>query len=173
MAPDTFDGQTTAYVPRAISLVLPAVVQNEWGKHLEAVDSAATFALKAEQESGSGASKLSICGFCFGGGVACRYAQFRRELVNSCGVFYGKPLTDGAAGLPPVYAVFGGRDSQFPPATVDAFERLLRESDVPTEFRRYPEQAHAFVRDVEAVRTAGDAQDAWQGWLSFCQREQD
>jgi len=42
------------------------------------------------------------------GGLAVRYAQQEPAKVGACGVFYGKPLTEGARGLPPVFAVFGG-----------------------------------------------------------------
>ena len=45
MAPDTYGGQATGFVPRAISLVLPAVIQGLWNQHLRAVDSAVAFAL--------------------------------------------------------------------------------------------------------------------------------
>ena len=45
IAPDTYGGQTTGFVPRAISLVLPAVIQGRWDQHLRAVDSAVAFAL--------------------------------------------------------------------------------------------------------------------------------
>lgn len=171
IAPDTFGGQTTGWVPRAISLVVPAVVSGKWGPHLAAVDSAVDYALALAPSTPSAgrACKVAICGFCFGGGLAVRYAQQEPAKVGACGVFYGKPLTEGARGLPPVYAVFGGKDSQFPPEQVDSFEALLASSAVVNEFRRYPDQAHAFVSGVEAVQEEGDARDAWEGWLAFCQ----
>ena len=62
-----------------------------------------------------------------------------------------------------------GKDSQFPPEQVDGFEVLLKENAVVNEFRRYPDQAHAFVSGVEAVQEEGDARDAWEGWIDFCQ----
>jgi len=172
VAPDTFGGQTTGFVPRAISLVLPAVVQGRWDPHLRAVDSAVDFALEdAKREGGGGQEQVAICGFCFGGGVAVRYGQMRPQRVRACGVFYGKPISEGAEELPPVFAVFGGKDSQFPPQMVDDFELLLRTSDVPCQFKRYPAMGHAFVRDVAAVREEGsEAKDAWEGWLSFCRQ---
>ena len=123
----------------------------------------------ARSEDGGGQDQVAICGFCFGGGVAVRYAQLQPQFVKACGVFYGKPISEGAEGLPPVYAVVGGKDSQFPPEMVDDFEVLLKASAVPSEFRRYPGMGHAFVRDVAAVKEEGsEAKDAWEGWLSFC-----
>jgi carboxymethylenebutenolidase len=171
IAPDTYGGQTTNWIPRAISLVLPAVTRGQWDPHLRAVNSAVSYALEAQQNAEL--SKVSICGFCFGGGVAARYAQQHPERVRACGIFYGKPLTDDASGMPPVYAVFGGQDTQFSPQVVDEFEGLLRSSGVETEFRRYPDQGHAFVSDVGSVRQGGDAQNAWEGWLAFCQKHEE
>ena len=68
-----------------------------------------------------------------------------------------------------VCEVFGNKDGQFPPDVVDKFEMELERCGVQTEFRRYSNQGHAFVRDRDAVRS-GDAKDAWEGWLAFCDR---
>ena len=42
------------------------------------------------------------------GGLSIRYARMSPHKVAACGVFYGKPVTEGVGGLPPTYAVFGG-----------------------------------------------------------------
>lgn len=94
-------GATTTYVPRAISLVLPAAIGDKWEPHLQAVDSAVDWALS---QPGVDPEKVYVAGFCFGGGVAVRYSQWRPEKVKACGVFYGKPVTQASTDLPPVYA---------------------------------------------------------------------
>ena len=98
-------GATTSYVPRAISLVLPAAVQDDWESHLEAVDSAVEW---ARSQPGVDPDRIFVAGFCFGGGVAVRYSAWKPEKVAACGVFYGKPVSQGT-GLPPLYA--GARHS--------------------------------------------------------------
>ena len=39
--------------------------------------------------------RVAIVGFCYGGAAAARAAAARPDAVRACGVFYGKPPSDG------------------------------------------------------------------------------
>jgi hypothetical protein len=73
------------------------------------------------QPWGEGA-RVGVAGFCYGGGAALRCAEAHAESVVAVACFYGAPLADAGRLECPVFAVYGSRDAQFPPATVDAFE---------------------------------------------------
>lgn len=67
-----------------------------------------------------------------------------------------------------MFAVYGGRDNQFPSQTVDDFESALGAAGARPQFVRYSSQGHAFITDVEATRVEGsDAADAWRAWCQF------
>lgn len=165
VCPDCFQTDTTSLIPRAITLVKGAAFDDDWEKPLRDVKRVLDYVL--EQDLGDG-SNIAICGFCFGGGVALRFANLFPEYgFKSVGVFYGKPISSIEGLKAPVYGVFGDKDRQFTPPMVNSLETLLRMNGIDTEFRRYPNQAHAFVDDIDCIRRGGDAGDAWNGWMSF------
>ncbi|KAI8473047.1 MAG: dienelactone hydrolase family-domain-containing protein [Monoraphidium minutum] len=176
-APDTFGGAATHWIPRALAVAYPRALKAgaTWG-----VDEVADAVEWLKQQPGVDPGRVAVAGFCYGGASALRCAAAHPAGAAAVGVFYGRPLAgDGAAGGyrglagagVPVYAVFGGRDSQFSPAAVDAFEAELAAAGVACEFKRYPSQGHAFIADVEATRRPGsDSADAWGGFLDFLRR---
>ena len=169
VAPDCFQGNTTSLIPRAISLVAPAAFKDDWDSSLRDLGRVIKY-LKTDCSAWADTSKVVISGFCFGGGLALRYADTFPEDIKGCAVFYGKPISKLSKLNCNVYGVFGSRDRQFSPEMVDRFELLLKSSNVPVEMRRYEGKAHAFIDDLECIQRGGDAGDAWAGFVDFLER---
>ena len=189
-APDMFGGRSSTWVPRALALAYPVALAPgaDWGA--EAVADAVAW---LKRQPGVDASRVAVAGFCLGGGAALRFAAAARPgEVAAVGVFYGRPLAqqpaaaaaaaddaggdgdDAYAALAGIalFAVYGGRDAQFPAAAVDALEARLSAAGARAEVRRYPTQGHAFVADAAATRVEGsDAADAWGAFCRFLERE--
>ena len=86
VAPDTFEGASTGWVPRAISLVAKAGLARGWG----AAPLASTIEWTASMNPVD-PKRVAIVGFCYGGAAAVRAAAARPDAARACGVFYGKP----------------------------------------------------------------------------------
>ena len=173
VAVDLFQGRSTRLVPRAIFLAVNSCLRPgaTWGQ------SEVEAGLKHAATLGADVTRAGVIGFCVGGGAAARFAA-NTGAVRSLGVFYGKPLDDEAQAealartKTSVWAAYGGRDNQFSASDVDAYERLLTNASVPEVcFERYPEEGHAFVRDLATVRAGtGAASDAWCSCVAFLKR---
>jgi carboxymethylenebutenolidase len=165
IAPDTFRGSTTAWIPRAIFQVITTSPENI---HQD-LDSVAAWA--AAQEDALPA-RTGVIGFCYGGRAALTYSLHSRQMAAT-GVFYGSPKTDPQVLRQlngPVLGIFGGADTSIPVAEVQAFEAALEEAGVPHEITIYPGQPHAFVTDMESIRAGGAQGEAWAQLLSFLDR---
>ncbi|WKZ35113.1 MAG: dienelactone hydrolase family protein [Anaerolineales bacterium] len=162
VAPDTFRGSTTSWIPRAIyqvSTTKPEQVNADldtvyaWLEAQPAVDS----------------SRIAIIGFCYGGRTALAYSLHNNQLAATV-VFYGSPETDPAVlkNLPgPVLGIFGGADQSIPLENVTAFETALTQAGVQHEITIYPDQPHAFVQDMAGIRAGGAQGQAWAQMLKF------
>jgi len=162
VAPDTFRGHTTNWLPTAIWQTL-RTPQERVDADLDAV-----FAWLRTQPSVA-PSRIMVMGFCYGGRAALHYSLHNNELAAT-GVFYGTPLTDAErlAALPgPLLGIFGAEDRSIPAEDVRAFEQALAAANVPHEVILYPEVGHAFVSDTAEIRAGGAAGDAWQAFLTF------
>jgi carboxymethylenebutenolidase len=128
IAPDTFRGETTTFIPRAIWLAL-TTPQERVNADLEDV-------LRwAAEQAGLDATNVAVMGFCYGGGKAIRFTSEVRPSAATI-VYYGSPLLDAVALArlrAPVCAVYGAADAQFPRPMIAAFERALKEADVEHE----------------------------------------
>lgn len=147
VAPDTFRGVTTNFIPQAIWLAL-STPQQRVNDDLDDV-----FRWAAEQP-GVDLSRPAVLGFCYGGGKALRYTTQARPDAATV-VFYGNPLTDAADFQKlkaPVCGVFGTQDPQIPQALVDRFRAALEEADVEHEVQSYYGVGHAFWKDVGQVQ---------------------
>ena len=165
IAPDTFRGTATTFIPQAIWLAL-TTPQPRVNRDLDSV------VAWASSQEGADASKLAILGFCYGGGKALRYttsSSLRGKAATV--VFYGNPLTDAAefANLEaPVCGVFGRNDVQIPSVTVDAFRDALAQAGVANEVVSYDGVGHAFWSDVAQVRRRQMPQlAAWEQTTNF------
>jgi carboxymethylenebutenolidase len=162
VAPDTFRGSTTSWIPRAIYQVITTKPE-QVNADLDSV-----FAwLEAQPDVDS--SRIAIIGFCYGGRTSLAYSLHNNKLAATV-IFYGSPETDPAVlkNLPgPVLGIFGGADQSIPLEEVTAFETALTQAGVPHEITVYPDQPHAFVQGMADIRAGGAQGQAWAQMLKF------
>jgi carboxymethylenebutenolidase len=114
--------------------------------------------------------KISVAGFCWGGGQSFRFATNRKDL-SAAFVFYGPPPKDVSAITSPVYGFYGGNDARIDatiPDTVTAMKTAGKTYDPVT----YEGAGHGFMR---AGEDPGDknpdnkkAHDqGWERWLKL------
>ena len=162
VAPDTFRGSTTAWIPRAIYQVVtnkPEQVNQDLELGV-CLDRSST-----QRGGGSGWD----CGFCYGGRASLSYSLHNDQLAATV-IFYGSPITDPQVlrSLPgPVLGIFGGADNSIPVEDVHAFEAALNQAGIPNEITLYENQPHAFVTDMESIRSGGVQGQAWAQMLEF------
>lgn len=162
VAPDTFRGSTTSWIPRAIY----QVVTTPAGQINQDLDS--VFAWLAQQPQVD-PQRIAIAGFCYGGRASLSFSLHNPRTAATV-VFYGSPETDPQvlqrlSG--PVLGIFGGADNSIPLSQVHDFEAGLVKAGVPHEITIYPDQPHAFVTDIEAIRAGGPPGQAWQQMVRF------
>lgn len=162
VAPDTYRGASTQFIPRAIFLV-STTSQEQVNHDLDTVYQWLTTQPDVQQD------KIAIMGFCYGGGKALRYSLTNPNLAAT-GVFYGDPITDTATlqSLPaPVLGIFGSADQQIPVSEINAFDQALEQADVPHQVTIYEGQPHAFVQSIEEIRAGGAQGEAWAELVAF------
>ena len=162
IAPDTFRGSTTSWIPRAIYQVISTKPESVNAD----LDSVYAW-LESQPEVDS--SRVAIAGFCYGGRTSLVYSLHNDRLAATV-VFYGSPETDPNVlkALPgPVLGIFGGADQSIPVEDVNAFEKALSEAGVTHEIAIYDGQPHAFVHDAEGIKAGGAQGEAWNQMLMF------
>ncbi len=162
IAPDTFRGSTTAWIPRAIYQVISTPPERV-NQDLDAV-----FMWLADQPDAA-INHVGVMGFCYGGRASLSYSLHNPHIAATV-VFYGSPETNPEALAKlrgPVLGIFGGADSSIPLAEVRAFEQGLNQAGIPHEITVYPDQPHAFVTDMDAIRAGGVQAQAWEQMLRF------
>lgn len=162
VAPDTFRGSTTSWVPRAIYQVISSQPENVNAD----LDSVYAW---LESQTNVDSSRVAIAGFCYGGRTSLVYSLHNNKLAATV-IFYGSPETDVDVlkNLPgPVLGIFGGADQSIPVETVNAFDAALVQAGIPHEITIYEGQPHAFVQNAESIRAGGAQGDAWAQMLAF------
>lgn len=162
VAPDTFRGSTTAWIPRAIYQVISAKQENV------NVDLDSVYAW-LESQPDVDKDRIAIAGFCYGGRTSLLYSLHNSQLAATV-VFYGSPITDPEVlqRLPgPLLGIFGGADRSIPLEEVRAFEEGLETASIPHEITVYEGQPHAFVTDIESIRAGGVQGEAWEKMVNF------
>jgi carboxymethylenebutenolidase len=162
IAPDTFRGSTTGWVPRAIF----QVISNEPEDVNVDLDSVYAW---LETQPDVDSDRIAIAGFCYGGRTSLTYSLHNHRLAATV-IFYGSPETEPAIlkTLPgPVLGIFGGADQSIPVEQVNAFDAALTEADIPHEITIYEGQPHAFVQDAQSIRAGGAQGEAWNQMLDF------
>jgi carboxymethylenebutenolidase len=162
IAPDTFRGSTTAWIPQAIY----QVVTNNPDQVNQDLDAVYQW-LSTQPELDS--QRVAVLGFCYGGRTSLNYSLHNNRLTATV-IFYGSPVTDAQVlkSLPgPVLGIFGGADNSIPTEEVRAFETALEQASIPHEITIYEGQPHAFVTDMEAIRAGGAQGQAWAQMLAF------
>jgi carboxymethylenebutenolidase len=165
VAPDTFRGSTTAWIPRAIYQVITTRPE-QINQDLDSVY--AWIAAQPQAQTG----KVGVAGFCYGGRASLNYSLHNDRLAATV-IFYGSPETDPAIlqTLPaPVLGIFGGADASIPLESVEAFRLGLQQAGIPNEITVYDGQPHAFVTDIESIRQGGVQGQAWGQMLAFLEQ---
>lgn len=162
VAPDTFRGSTTSWIPRAIYLV----IANQPAQVTADLDSVYGW---LETQPDVDKARIAIAGFCYGGRTSLVYSLRNNRLAASV-VFYGSPETDPEVlkNLPgPLLGIFGGADQSIPVDSVRAFDVALTKAGIEHEVTIYDGQPHAFVHDMAGVRAGGAQGQAWAQMLKF------
>lgn len=162
IAPDTFRGSTTSWIPRAIFQVVTSKSENVNAD----LDSVYAW---LESQSDIDTDRIAISGFCYGGRTALLYSLHNSKLAATV-VFYGSPETtpEVLKNLPgPVLGIFGGADQSIPVAQVKAFESGLEAAGIPHQITLYDGQPHAFVQDAGGIQAGGAQGEAWNEMLVF------
>lgn len=165
VAPDTFRGATTGWIPAAIWNVV-STPRAEIDADLESV-----FRWLAARPDVD-AARIAVVGFCYGGGAALRYS-LGNDALAATGVFYGDLVTDPERleALPgPLLGVFGAEDRSIPLDEVRAFEEALTTAGVPHEITVYEGVGHAFVGGLDEIRAGGPPREAWDLLRAFLAR---
>jgi len=162
VAPDTFRGSTTTWIPRAIYQVI-STKPDDVNADLDSVYA------WLESQTNVDPDRIAIMGFCYGGRTSLSYSLHNDRLTATV-LFYGSPETDPnlLKALPgPVLGIFGGADQSIPLEKVAAFEKSLAAAGVPHQISIYDGQPHAFVQGAEEIRADGAQGDAWNEMLVF------
>jgi len=162
VAPDTFRGSTTSWIPRAIYQVISTKQENVNAD----LDSVYAW---LESQPDVDPNRIAIVGFCYGGRASLLYSLHNNKLAATV-VFYGSPETDPEVlkNLPgPLLGIFGGADVSISQEDIKAFEDGLGTAGIPHEITVYEGQPHAFVTDIESIRAGGVQGQAWAQMLLF------
>ena len=162
VAPDTFRGSTTAWIPRAIYQVITAKQENVNAD----LDSVYAW---LESRSDVEKARVGVAGFCYGGRASLLYSLHNNKLAATV-IFYGSSETDPAVlkNLPgPVLGIFGGADQSIPLMEVDAFEKGLTAAGIEHKITVYEGQPHAFVQNAEGIKAGSAQAEAWKEMLAF------
>jgi carboxymethylenebutenolidase len=162
VAPDTFRGSTTAWIPRAIY----QVITNQPEQVNQDLDSVYAW---LQTRPDALVNRTGIVGFCYGGRASLNYSLHNAQLAATV-IFYGSPITDSQAlrSLPgPLLGIFGGADRSIPVQEVQAFETALGQAGISHEISIYEGQPHAFVTDMESIQAGGAQGQAWDQMLQF------
>ncbi len=112
--------------------------------------------------------RVSVAGFCWGGGQAFRYATSDPQL-QAAFVFYGPgPEASAVARITcPVYGFYGGNDARIG-ATVPQTAASMRAAGKVYEPVTYDGAGHGFMREGEkATASAANQQARAAGWLRW------
>lgn len=162
VAPDTFRGSTTAWIPRAIF----QVITNKPEQINQDLDTVYAW---IESQPDVAVDQTGIVGFCYGGRASLNYSLHNDQLAATV-IFYGSPVTDPEVlqRLPgPVLGIFGEADNSIPVEIVRAFAAGLDQAGVPNQITIYEGQPHAFVTDIESIRSNDVQRQAWAQMLAF------
>jgi carboxymethylenebutenolidase len=162
IAPDTFRGASTAWIPRAIYQVINTD-QAQVNQDLDKVYAWVQNQPEADMK------RVGILGFCYGGRVSLLYSLHNPNMAATV-IFYGSSETNpevlkNLSG--PVLGIFGGADSSIPLEEVTALENGLEQAGIPHQISIYENQPHAFMVDADGIKAGGAQAEAWNEMLLF------
>jgi carboxymethylenebutenolidase len=164
IAPDLLSGQTFEDVDAARKAI--AALPKEQVK--SDLDTAVSYALKIPACNGT----LTVCGFCWGGGVTFAYANENPKLKAAYS-FYGTAPDEASkvANIQcPVYGFYGENDERVN-VTIPKAEELMKAAGKKYEPVIYKGAGHGFMREGE-MPNPGEANkkardDAWTRWKTL------
>jgi carboxymethylenebutenolidase len=162
VAPDTFRGKTTSWLPSAIWNVISTPKENI-NTDLDVVFN------WLEGQPNVDPTRIMVMGFCYGGGTSLLYSLHNPQIAAT-GIFYGNVGVDTTelTKLPgPVLGIFGEDDTSIPLEEVSTFETGLEQANIPNQITIYPDKGHAFVKSVEEIERDPVQQAAWHEFLEF------
>lgn len=145
-------GGTSAFPDQ--SAVIKAVSSLPDSQVLADLDAAADYARNLSASNG----KISVAGFCWGGGKSFLFATHRPDLVAAF-VFYGPPPPASTMKniTAPVYGFYAGNDARIT-STVPQTEAEMKAAGKIYKPVIYPDAGHGFMRAGEAPNAdAGNA----------------
>ena len=165
LAVDLYGGKIATSPDSALALV-KGVDQAAAIRIMQAAD------LLLMQDTRVRAAKRGAIGWCFGGGMALQLALKAPDL-SAVVMYYGQPVMDPAelkAIKAPLLAIFGNQDQSIPPATVNEFEKALKDAGVKHEILRYDAE-HAFANPSNPHYDQVHAAEAWERVRAFFGKE--
>ncbi|HEX8395019.1 MAG TPA: dienelactone hydrolase family protein [Longimicrobium sp.] len=165
-AVDMYNGQVASNPEQARTL-MGGVMQNPQG------GMANLAAAVRSLESRTGADRIGILGWCFGGGWSLQGALNMPAQIDAAVMYYGRPVTerDQLAQLrAPLLGLFGGADQGIPIAQVRQMEATLRELNKDVTIQVYEGAGHAFANPSGQSYNAAAAQDSWARTTAFLAR---
>ncbi|MES1242278.1 MAG: dienelactone hydrolase family protein [Acidobacteriota bacterium] len=116
------------------------------------------------------APKIGVIGWCFGGGWSLQTALLLPDKIDATVIYYGHLEMDKAKlGLlkMPILGFFGGKDQGIPVASVQEFEKALKDLGKSVEIHIYPDASHAFANPSGGAYNEAAAKDSWQRTVAF------
>jgi carboxymethylenebutenolidase len=163
LAVDLYGGQS-ADTPEKAQALMGAVLKNPAPAE-ENLEQAYSF-LETQQK----APRIGVIGWCFGGGWSLQTALLFPEKVDATVIYYGHLVDDKAklAALKmPILGFFGGKDQSIPVATVQAFEKTLKDLGKSVEIHIYDDASHAFANPSGGSYNPKAAEDSWKRTTAF------
>ncbi len=161
LAPDLYHGKVATTPQQAMRLMRGFDVR----RGLQDLESAYDYLWRNPKVA---KGQIGEIGWCFGGGMAARFAE-RQPMLKACVIYYGDVPAKGVGLIRcPVLGNFGGADRAVPPARARAFARTLRAHGVAVDLKIYPGMPHAFAHLQTAAGVAA-TKDAWARTLRFFQ----
>lgn len=165
LAPDTYRGNTTDLIPRALYLRLTVDMERVNDDMQAAYDYLASL-------GDVDTSNIGLIGFCYGGGVVMAHATQNSEIDATINLYGSTPSDPSSFGVllnedtSPILGIFGGVDTAIPVEEVEAFETALAEAGIEHTVTIYDEMGHAFVQP-DVIEEEGAPRDAWLQILDF------
>jgi len=163
LAVDLYGGQTADTPAKAQALMGAVLKDLQPGE--ENIKQAYSF-LETQQK----APRIGVIGWCFGGGWSLQTALLFPEKIDATVIYYGHLVDDKAKLAPlkmPVLGFFGGKDQSIPVATVQSFEKTLKDLGKSVEIHIYDDASHAFANPSGGSYNPKAAEDSWKRTTAF------
>ncbi len=162
LAPDLYHGQAADEPDEARKLAM----ELDRERAVSEITAAMSYLQGLDQVS---PKKIGVVGWCMGGSLTIATAAASSQ-VGAAVVFYGRASESDMlqAIRAPLLGLYGELDQGIPVDAVRAFEKSLREGNVPHEIHIYPGAGHAFFNDSRPhIYQPEAAQDAWERTLDW------